>query len=214
MNSVTDQRKSPRQYLHWPVVARGGIWLALLVLLVAVTAPSSAQSTNYLHAEGNRLVDSNGNQVIITGINWFGLETESFAPHGLWARDWESLLDQIKELGFNTIRLPYSNELFEPGSAPNSIDYDLNPDLRGLSGLEVMDKIIAGAGERSLRVILDRHRPNSRAQSELWYTTEVSEERWIADWVMLAERYAGDDTVIGVDLHNEPHGSATWGSGS
>jgi len=29
---------------------------------------------------------------------------------------------------------------------------------------------------------------------------------------MLAERYSGVDTVIGVDLHNEPHGPATWGS--
>ncbi len=215
MESATAQRKQSEQKRLGPILVYGAIWLALLGLLVAITAPSRAQSDppDYLHTEGNRLVDSNDNQVIITGINWFGLETESFAPHGLWARDWRSMLDQIQELGFNTIRLPYSNELFDPGSTPNSINYDLNPDLQGLSGLEVMDKIIAGAGERGLRVILDRHRPNSHAQSELWYTPQVSEERWIADWVMLTERYAGDDTVIGVDLHNEPHGAATWGSG-
>jgi endoglucanase len=187
--------------------------LVLLGLVLAAGRPVGAQEPDYLQTEGNMLVDSNGNRVILTGINWFGLETESFAPHGLWARPWESFLDQIKELGFNTIRLPYSNELLEPGSMPNGINYDLNPDLEGLNGLEVMDKIIAGAGERGLRVILDRHRPNSHAQSELWYTSEVSEERWIEDWVMLAERYQGDDTVIGVDLHNEPHGAATWGSG-
>ena len=30
---------------------------------------------------------------------------------------------------------------------------------------------------------------------------------------LLAKRYAGNDAVIGVDLHNEPHGKATWGSG-
>jgi aryl-phospho-beta-D-glucosidase BglC (GH1 family) len=30
---------------------------------------------------------------------------------------------------------------------------------------------------------------------------------------MLAERYAGNPTVIGADLHNEPHGPARWGSG-
>jgi aryl-phospho-beta-D-glucosidase BglC (GH1 family) len=57
-------------------------------------------------------------------------------------------------------------------------------------------------------VVLDR------GQSELWYTSSVSEERWIADWRMLAERYAGDPTVVGVDLHNEPHGKATWGDGN
>ena len=30
----------------------------------------------------------------------------------------------------------------------------------------------------------------------------------------LAARYAGNPTVIGADLHNEPHGAATWGSGN
>ena len=174
---------------------------------------TQAQAPGYLHTDGARILDANGNQVILTGISWFGLETENYAPHGLWARNWESILDQIKELGFNTIRLPFSNQLFDPGSQPNSINEEINPDLKGLSGLEILDKIVQGAGERGLKVILDRHRPDSHAQSELWYTPQYSEERWIQDWVMLAERYQGNDTVIGFDLHNEPHGSATWGSG-
>ena len=31
---------------------------------------------------------------------------------------------------------------------------------------------------------------------------------------MLAQRYASNPAVIGADLHNEPHGSATWGDGN
>src|SRR3954454_2763172 len=31
---------------------------------------------------------------------------------------------------------------------------------------------------------------------------------------MLANRYLGNQVVIGADLHNEPHGPATWGDGS
>lgn len=38
-----------------------------------------------------------------------------------------------------------------------------------------------------------------------------TEQRWIADWVMLATHYAGNSTVIGADLFNEPKKSATWG---
>lgn len=190
-----------------------------LILLIAVggmvlgTGQSAiAQSTGIFYTDGNRILDSNGNPVIFTGINWFGLETESYAPHGLWARSLDSILDQIVDLGFNTIRLPYSNQLFDPASTPNSVNYEINPDLEGLSGLEIMDRIVSGAGKRGLKIILDRHRPDSHAQSDLWYTSQYDEERWITDWVMLAERYAGDDTVIGADLHNEPHGQATWGS--
>jgi len=174
---------------------------------------SQAQTPDTLHTQGSQIVDAQGNPVILTGINWFGLETDSYAPHGLWARNLESILDQIVDLGFNTIRLPYSNQLLDSTSMPNGINYDLNPELKGMNGLEIMDKLIQEAGKRGLKVVLDRHRPDSHAQSELWYTGQYSEERWIQDWVMLAKRYAGDDTVIGVDLHNEPHGQATWGSG-
>jgi aryl-phospho-beta-D-glucosidase BglC (GH1 family) len=45
-------------------------------------------------------------------------------------------------------------------------------------------------------------------------TADVPESQWIQDWVTLAQRYAGNPTVIGADLHNEPHGPATWGDGN
>jgi endoglucanase len=198
-------------------VHRWGILLALAVwvgcALPGLARRAQAQGGGYLQAQGGRILDANGNLVIVSGISWFGMETENYAPHGLWARSLDSFLDQIAALGFNTIRLPYSNQLLDPTSQPNGINYDLNPDLKGLNGLEILDRVIAGAGARGLKVILDRHRPDSRGQSELWYTPQYNEERWIGDWVMLAQRYAGDDTVIGADLHNEPHGRATWGSG-
>ena len=189
------------------------LWLLVGIVRSDVVRPVEAQVSGALRAEDADLVNVEGNRVILTGINWFGLETESFAPHGLWARNWEDILDQVQELGFNTIRLPYSNALFDAGSVPNSVNYDLNPDLEGLSGLEIMDKVVEGAGERGIKIILDRHRPGASAQSELWYTAHYDEQRWIDDWVMLAERYEGDGTVIGADLHNEPHGPATWGTG-
>src|SRR5258706_7842210 len=169
-----------------------------------------------LHAVGKKLVDANGNEVTLTGVNWFGFETGTFAPHGLWKRSWQSMLDQMVSSGFNTIRLPYSNELFNAGSAPTegSIDYGLNPDLKGLKGLSLMDHIVKGATDRGLMVMLDQHRPDSQAQSELWYTSSLSEQKWIDDWTMLASHFRGNPLVIGGDLHNEPRGQATWGDGN
>lgn len=167
----------------------------------------------YWQAAGARIVDERGMEVVVKGLNWFGLETDAFAPFGLLTRRWTDILDPVAALGFDALRLPFSNELLDPGRPPPRISAELNPDLAGLSGLEVLDKIVEGAGERCLKVILDRHRPDSRAQSALWYTDRYSEARWIADWQALAARYLGNDTVIGFDLHNEPHGAATWGSG-
>src|SRR5262249_47252808 len=79
----------------------------------------STGSAGYLRTAGNQIVDSAGNPVRIAGVNWFGMETSTFAPHGLWARGYREMMDQMKQLGFNTIRLPFSNQLFDPGSTPN-----------------------------------------------------------------------------------------------
>ena len=177
--------------------------------------PAEAAGAGYWHTSGTTIVDSANQPLRIAGVNWFGFETANYAPHGLWTRDYKSMLDQIKATGFNTIRLPYSSQMFDPGSTPNGIALDngKNADLVGLSPLQVMDKIVAYSGTIGLRIILDRHRPDSGAQSELWYTAQYPETRWISDWVMLARHYANNPTVVGGDLHNEPHGAACWGCG-
>lgn len=182
----------------------------------AVLARANGAGAGYWHTNGNQILDANNQPVRIAGINWFGMETANYAPHGLWTRDYKSMLDQIKGQGYNTIRLPFSNQLFDAGSIPNSIDFSngKNADLQGLSGVQIMDKLVAYAGQKGLRILLDRHRPDSGGQSELWYTGSYSEQRWINDWKMLASRYANNPTVIGADLHNEPHGSACWGCGN
>jgi endoglucanase len=167
-----------------------------------------------LHTQNGKIVDARGKEVVLTGVNWFGLETETFAPHGLWSRNWGQMLDQMVKQGFNTLRLPFSNELFDPTSKPTQVDYALNPDLKGLTGPQLMDKIVKGATDRGMMVMLDRHRPTSQGQSNLWYTDKVSDERWIKDWTDLARHYRDNPLVIGADLHNEPHAEATWGDGN
>jgi len=100
-----------------------------------------------------------------------------------------------------------------PGAKTQSVDSLQNPDLADLTPLEVMDAVIDACGKAGIKVYLDRHRPLSGGQSELWYIAKVDEEKWIEDWQFLAKRYKGNPTVIGADLHNEPHGTACWGCG-
>lgn len=169
----------------------------------------------FLRGQRGRLVDAAGAPVRIAGVNWFGLETPDNTVDGLWARGYKSMMDQMVSLGFNTIRLPFSNQLLDSPTVPPSglIDYAKNPDLRGLTGPHIMDKIVAYAGRIGMRILLDRHRPGNQSQSALWYTAAYPESTWIADWVKLAKHYAGNPTVIGADLHNEPHDPACWSCG-
>jgi len=190
----------------------------LLASIVAIwyvsTRCRTGTATGFLYSFSGELVDASGCEVHLTGVNWFGFETGAFAPHGLGSRNWQNMLDQIKQMGFNTIRLPYSNQLFNPSSRPQGINYQLNPDLKGLSGLALMDRFIQGARSRGLKIILDRHDTTADLRPDLWYTNQVPEARWMQDWIMLARHYRGNDTVIGADLANEPHGPATWGDGN
>jgi endoglucanase len=193
-------------------------WLASVSLVVALVmsmvpfSSAAPAASGYYKTQGNQIVDSSGSPVTLNGINWFGFETNKYYPHGLWERSMDSFLDQMVSKGYNLIRLPFSNDIMS-NPRVSGIDYTANPDLKGLRSLEILDKLVEKAGARGMKIFLDRHRPDSRSQSELWYTRGVPESQWISDWEALARRYLGNDTVIGADLHNEPHGTATWGSG-
>ncbi|MEX2113355.1 MAG: Calx-beta domain-containing protein [Pirellulales bacterium] len=183
----------------------------------ALEPQGGATAAGYFHTSGSQILDTANQPVRIAGVNWFGMESDTFAPHGLWTRGYRSTMDQMKAEGFNAIRLPYSNQAFDAGSTPNGIDFSQNADLQGLNALGILDKIVDYAQQIGLRIILDHHRSAAGAGAEgsgLWYTGAYPESRWIEDWKMLAARYAGNPTVIGADLHNEPHGPAGWGSGS
>ncbi|CAO3450172.1 hypothetical protein [Azospirillum argentinense] len=186
---------------------------------VSVTEPTgntSGIAPGFLHTEGGQIMDSSGKAVKLTGVNWFGAEGYAFAPQGLWMDSYQSHMNQMKDLGFNTIRLPYSDAMLDNGRMPTGIDYSKNPDLRGKTSLEVFDKIIDYADKIGMKIILDHHRSGDGASANengLWYTSQYPESKMIENWKMLATRYKGNDAVIGADLHNEPHNPATWGDG-
>ena len=211
-----------RSVLAFSVVILGTLILSACTSIpipIPISQEASGQCqtghpAGFLSTSHGELVDASGCVAHLTGVNWFGFETSTFVPHGLGVRNWQDMLNQIARTGFNTIRLPFTNQLFDPASKPQGINYRLNPDLRGLSGLALMDRIIQGAGVRGLKVILDRHDPTADLRPDLWYTDQMPQTRWMQDWVMLARHYRGNETIIGADLANEPHGPATWGDGN
>src|SRR5437667_4178905 len=198
----------------------------LVVGLVFVAPLAFGQGAGYWHTSGNQVLDSNNQRVRIAAINWYGFETTDQIAHGLWAQDYHTVLNQIKSNGYNTIRLPFSNQMVENPVIPtnftqNANGQPANMDLVGLNALQVMDKIVQGAAAINLRVILDNHRSNagnSAAENGLWYINgSFPESAWINDWTTLTSRYSslrtadGNPVVIGMDLRNEPHLNAQGG---
>src|SRR3954451_7121616 len=127
--------------------------VALAITTVVATTQSSAVAaasgtgSGYLSTRGNQIVDATGATVRLTGINWFGMETDNKTFHGLWASvTWKSMIDHMAQLGYNTIRVPYSGDALKSGAVATSVNTNSNPDLVGLSPLQILDKVVDYAG--------------------------------------------------------------------
>ncbi len=188
---------------------------SLLPLSVA-----QAQGAGYWHTSGSTILDANNQPVRIAGINWYGFETRSAVLNGLAVQDYKTILTTVKAQGYNALRIPLSSQMIEAPATELGIGFSnaggpINADLSGLNSMQVLDKVVDYAGSLGLKIILDHHRSEAGSSAEsngLWYTNEYPETAWIADWVGLANRYAGNPTVIGFDLHNEPHMSSGAGA--
>ncbi len=112
-------------------------------------AVAAAPTADWLHTDGNRIVDEAGNQVWLTGANWFGFNASERVFHGLWSGNLESITRQMAQRGINIVRVPISTQLLLEWKAgqtirPNVNTY-VNPELEGLNNLQVFDHWLACA---------------------------------------------------------------------
>ncbi len=198
---------------------------------------------DWLHAKGSRLYDMNGNEVWLTGANWFGFNCSENCAHGLYATDVDKFLEAVADHGINVLRFPISSELLVSWmeGSPNevsSVQASYNPptDVVGEDGtvtpagtygdinrdfvledgktlknsMEIFDIIMQKCKKYGIKAFIDIHSPdanNSGHNYEIWYgLAGITTDVWIDSLVWLADKYSNDDTLIGYDLKNEPHG--------
>jgi len=186
------------------------------VLLVAFLAAASLTATAGYRVQSGRIYDSSNQEVQLRGVNWFGFQQAGdYIVHGLWARNWRSQIKQMKNNGFNAVRLPFCPDVLQnkPVTTVGVINYNLNRELKGKKSLELFDLVINELNNEQMYVLLDHHTPDCLNLTELWYTDDYTEAQWLDDLEFVAQRYKNLPYVIGIDLKNEPHGVATWGTG-
>lgn len=164
-----------------------------------------------LKTSGNQFVNQETNEpVVLRSVNWFGAEGLNYTPHGTWARSFKSIIDQIKNLGFNCIRLPFSGSM--PGATPPStaVEWELNPELVDKTSLEIFDLILDYCLSQGIYVVLDHHRRQAGDGADgSPIGSGYTKAQWLATWNTMAQRYKDHLAVIGADIHNEPH-DHTW----
>ena len=190
-----------------------------LVCLVWNAGPARGQSgiAPPLHTDGYRIVDAAGHTLRLTSVNWYGFDEKEYVAGGLDHAPLETIVEQIRAIGVNSVRLPWANETLEHDPAPPAYAISANPQFKGKHAMEIMDAVIAALARAHIMVILDNH--VSRADwccsesdgNGLWYSDEYPETKWLADWETMARRYRKQPWVVGADLRNELRNGATWG---
>ena len=147
----------------------------------------------------------------------FGVATEqslinSYQQHWITTPD----LDNIRNLGFNLIRVPVWYGQF----------YDLNNISNSgwrADAFNELDWVVSAAGERGIYTIIDMHGvvggqsrsdDTGRAGQNLYWTDSGAQANTSFMWMKIAEHYQGNSNVAGYDLINEPmhapNTSAVW----
>jgi endoglucanase len=158
---------------------------------------------------GRWIVDKNLKRVKLAGVNWYGANDVNYVVGGLDKAPLTQIVNTIRDLGFNTVRLPFSNEMLYVTSSVANATVAANASLRGKKPLDVFDAVVDAITSAGLYVVLDNNSTHAQEccaydQEALWYTSDHSEAAWIADWETMALRYVSNLRVIGADLRQEP----------
>jgi len=112
----------------------------------------------------------------------------------------------LKEIGCNSIRLPFSYRRLEDDAAPFEYKEEI---------FKMMDNVISWCAKREMYVILDMHvvqgyqmgdfcGDNLFEEHSYLYYDGMAQKRYLELWKVVAERYKNETWVGGYDLMNEP----------
>ncbi|GAA4888433.1 cellulase family glycosylhydrolase [Streptomyces coeruleoprunus] len=171
---------------------------------------------DWLRTRGNRIVDARGDEVWLTGTNWFGFNTTERVFHGLWSGNIAEITRSMAQRGINIVRVPISTQLlleWRDGRAtvPSAVNTYANPELTGKNTLQVFDHWLALCKQYGIKVMLDVHSAeadNAGHVHPVWWKGAITAEDFYQGWEWVTARYRDDDTLVAMDIKNEPHGGA------
>lgn len=224
------------------------LWIGALglgIILFALFNPTKANAANHHNLPPlfthNKNVLQNGHKFTMKGVNAGGLfETEKYMSNVPNKNGWRELLNNygtkaadtwnrnywsdadfknIKDMGFNTIRLPFTYmNLINYSKYNNNPN---NPDLNAVwkpNAFRNLDRFISKANSYGLYVVLDLHgafgsqngqehsgQVIDNGEGQGLYGNRVNENLTDQLWAKIANHYRNWTGIAGYDLLNEPN---------
>lgn len=216
------------------IIKKAAASIAAMAMLGTVVTSSIPKDISYaapdeyhddwLHVNENaEIVDMYGNPVWLTGCNWFGYNVTTQCFDGVWSRNMHEMLNEMADHGFNFLRVPMSTQILlqwknhDPDPYMVKINEWKNPELtvEGVEGgtpkysFDIWNMAVEWCRENGIKIMMDIHCATTASnghQMPLWYDSNYSTDDWLEALSWFAEYYKDDDTILAIDLKNEPHG--------
>jgi endoglucanase len=159
------------------------------------TTTSITANNPFIHTNGTKIVDANNNPILLRGVafgNWVWNNGIQVNHHN--ALDYS----RVKNMGMNAIRFYLNYRIFENDATP----YQYNQ-----AGWDYLNQNIAWAKANGIYLILNMHVPQGGYQSQgtgdtLWTNVE-NQNRLVALWKAIADKYKSEKQIVGFGLVNE-----------
>lgn len=185
-----------------------------------------------LVTSGRWIHDAAGNNVTYAGANWPGA-ADTMLPEGLQFQSIDAIVDKIKSIGMNAVRLTYAiqmiDEIYDNGGKDVTIEKALSQAL-GANGpkvlaqiiknnpsfsasttrLQVFDAVAASLNKAHIYVHLDNH--ISKAEwccsttdgNAWWGDTDFDTTKWARGLSYMATHGKAWPNLVSMSLRNEP----------
>src|SRR3984957_12577261 len=178
-----------------------------------VTATEVAPATGsvpQLHVSGNKLVDANGNTVVLHGVDRSGTEYACVQGNGIFdGPNDQASITAIKSWGpVNAVRVPLNEACWNAESYVNSA-------YAGANYINAIESYVSLLNSNGIVAILDLHWTDGAytGPSSACSSAEATCQKPMPDaaeaipfWTSVANTFKGNDAVI-FDLFNEPYAS-------
>lgn len=160
-------------------------------------------------------------------MNWYGASGNSFIPGGLDVQHRSTIATAIRRNGFNSVRLPYADEMVRKNPLINSTLLTANADFVLSTALEVCHAIVESHTDPRLAVIVNNHITQNcwccdgNLCDILWFNNHLSpfcrvrqtESEWVENWLAIMRPLVKNPFIVGADSRNEvrsPRGRLIW----
>jgi endoglucanase len=168
-----------------------------------------------LHVSGNKLVDQNGNQVVLHGVDRSGTEYECVQGNGIFdGPNDQASITAMKSWGpVNAVRVPLNEACWNAESYVDSA-------YAGTNYINAIKAYVSLLNSNGIVAILDLHWTDGlyTGNSSGCSSAEATCQKPMPDaaeaipfWTSVANTFKGNDAVI-FDLFNEPYASRATGS--